>query len=206
MKFRLAIVGLAALLLSACGYSLSSTSEMDYQHPVAGKTVPGDESAQTEPSKNKHNAAANVESPSTLESTAVESGALSDEGSADSSLQETDIEAQLNVWTMEEWEDTPLSKEEFNELLTEMIKGDEETNPFSEITLLDDYTLKVVFNNTDGESLENMLFAPIFDGVLRSLYMRSSYYQNEQQPVIQFVDSSGKLIAENTNFANLEQP
>lgn len=202
MKLRLAAVGLAALLLSACGYSHSTSSDMDIQPVHYQKTKAVDETV-------KHSgdsAASDKAAPYTLEGTADEPAAAPDKGLDAPVGQEIDIEAQLDAWTMEEWENTPLSREEFNQLLVEMIQGDDDTNPFSEIALLDDHTLKVVFNNTDGESLENMLFAPIFDGVLRSLYMRSSYYQNNQQPVIRFVDHSGKLVAENTNFANLDQP
>lgn len=199
MKLRLAAASLAILLLSACGNSHSSSSDSNQKQA-------GRQTAAVEESAKHYDEAADKATTNTLESTMDELSPVPDEQSEQAIEQEIELEAKLNMWTTEELEGVPLSKKEFNQLLTEMIEEDDEANPFREITLLDEQTLKVVFNNSDGDSLENMLIAPIFDGVLRNLYMSSTYYQNEQQPIIQFVDSSGELIAENRNFANKEQP
>lgn len=195
MKKWLAALFLATLLLSACGNGQagisSGNSNGDQQKQEAPSTDITPEQ-EMEPSHNRTDEPPEEDAANTKSQDASISNPV---------LMDQD----LGELTTEDWNSLQLSKEQFNQMLTELIEDEEENNPFKEIALLDDRTLKVVFNNSDGESFENLLFAPIFDGVLRNLYMRSSYFQNEQQPVIRFVDGSGKLIAENEDFAEFDQ-
>ncbi|MFB6367373.1 hypothetical protein ACFCP7_25650 [Paenibacillus elgii] len=108
-------------------------------------------------------------------------------------------EKKFDQLTKEEWDKIRLSKKDFNELLEELSKKDD-NSAIQKAVLIDNTTLEITLANTGGETIGNTLVVGLFDPILRELYMHSSYYKNDKQPVIRFVNSAGAVVAEHDNF------
>lgn len=132
--------------------------------------------------------------------------------SADSMEEETDTNKNIDLlnddfesFSKEDWEKIHLSKRDFKKFLKEISEKDNNTEEIPiKATLIDNKTIEVVFDNSDGESLENIISVPIYDAFIRQLYIHSSYYE-DKQPFIRFLDNDGHLIGELDDFADFEE-
>lgn len=111
----------------------------------------------------------------------------------------------LTQMTAADWEKVHLSKKDFDKLLSELGNKTDAENPFQNIAMPDDRTIEITLAPHDGGAIGNALFVGIFDPVLRNLYMHSSYYSGNKQPLIRFLDSSGNVIKENSDFVQPQQ-
>lgn len=102
----------------------------------------------------------------------------------------------LEEITAEDWEKVNLSKKQFNNWLSDLEKPNETGEIIINKTeMTDDKTISIVLNNSDGDTFENTLTAPIFDAFVRQVYKHSKYYKDEE-PTIVFSDLTGYKIAE----------
>ncbi|MBD2846293.1 hypothetical protein IDH44_13905 [Paenibacillus sp. IB182496] len=95
-----------------------------------------------------------------------------------------------------------LTKDDFRRLIEEELNDSEdEEAPFESIAMLDDRTIEAVLD-TSGEGGEiGAAFMTLFmDAILRNFYMASDFYEDGQQPLIRFLDTEGKVLAENEDF------
>ncbi|WP_096155643.1 hypothetical protein [Bacillus sp. FJAT-45066] len=95
------------------------------------------------------------------------------------------------------WNDIYLSAETFNELLFRFTEADDQGELLLERAELVEFdTVELVFNNYEGNSLENSLQAVFLDSVVRQFYKHSELYEGEE-PHIRVIDLDGLVIAEN---------
>ncbi len=98
----------------------------------------------------------------------------------------------------EDWEKINLSKKQFELFLEGLAEEDENGEiVINKAEMSDDNTIKIVFNNSDGDTLENTITAPIFDAFIREIYKHSKYFK-DNEPTILFSDLTGYTIAEIT--------
>jgi hypothetical protein len=105
---------------------------------------------------------------------------------------------ELEEITAEDWKKINLSKKQFNNWLAEMEKPDDSGQiMINKVEMTDDKTIQIKLNNSDGDTLENSMTAPILDAFIREIYKRSAYYKKDE-PKIVFTDLTGFKIAEIT--------
>lgn len=106
------------------------------------------------------------------------------------------LDQELHETTEKDWELIYLSKDDYDRLLNDLSKPDEDgVQPIADIRTHNE-EISVILNNRDGESLENLFTAPFFDTLIRRMYINSAYYQS-QQPLIKIMDLDGTILAEN---------
>lgn len=99
----------------------------------------------------------------------------------------------------EEWQQLQFTKADFDSFLSELLE--EEEGLFSDITFdADAQTIEFVLVSADGETLENQITAHFMDTMVRAFYMRSDYFDSQQQPLLRFFDAEGILILENNQL------
>ncbi|MEC1744163.1 DUF4352 domain-containing protein [Schinkia azotoformans] len=131
----------------------------------------------------------------------VEKGANEEEGTGLEALKGKDLESM----TAEDWEKVNLSKKQFDEWLSEMEKPDESGEiMINKAEMTDDKTISIVFNNSDGDTFENTMTAPIFDAFIRQIYKHSKYFKDEE-PTVVFSDLTGYKIAEISEPINFNE-
>lgn len=107
--------------------------------------------------------------------------------------------------TEEDWNKIRLSKKKFKEFLSEMEKPNENGEiAINKAELVGDNRIEITLNNSDGDTFENALTAPIMDVIIRQLYNHSDYYK-ETEPTILFKDLSGFKITENSKPIEFEE-
>ncbi|MCM3663485.1 DUF4352 domain-containing protein [Mesobacillus subterraneus] len=100
--------------------------------------------------------------------------------------------------TAEDWKKINLSKKQFKNWLAEMEKPDESGQiMINKAEITDDNTIEIKLNNSDGDTLENSMTAPILDALIREIYKHSAYYKKDEPKII-FTDLTGFKIAEIT--------
>ncbi|WP_028392141.1 DUF4352 domain-containing protein [Bacillus cihuensis] len=105
-----------------------------------------------------------------------------------------------------EWDKVYISEKTFKDLLKEFTTPDEEgVITYKDAQLKDDKTIELKVNNSDGESLENVMQAAILDTFVREFYKHSELYDDKKEPTIRTIDLSGTLIAENKKAIDYEE-
>lgn len=100
--------------------------------------------------------------------------------------------------TAEDWKKINLSKKQFKNWLAEMEKADESGQiMINKAEITDDNTIEIKLNNSDGDTLENSMTAPILDALIREIYKHSAYYKKDEPKII-YTDLTGFKIAEIT--------
>ena len=106
--------------------------------------------------------------------------------------------------TAEDWENINLSKKQFDLFLKDLSEGDENGEMvFNKAEMVNDSTIEIIFNNSDGDALVNTFTAPILDASIRELYKHSAYFKNEE-PTIIYSDLTGFEIAKITEQIDLD--
>ncbi|GAA3407805.1 hypothetical protein ACFFNY_11415 [Paenibacillus hodogayensis] len=111
----------------------------------------------------------------------------------------------LGELTAADWDKLHLSKKDFDKLLAGLDRTAEPESPFQKISMPNGSTLEITLAPNDVGEFGNALLVGIFDPILRNLYMHSSYYTGNKQPLIRFLDSSGSVIKENSDFIQPKQ-
>ncbi|WP_394136818.1 DUF4352 domain-containing protein [Cytobacillus oceanisediminis] len=131
-----------------------------------------------------------VEDPKSEEKTSASDS--KEEGTGLESLKGKDLEE----ITAEDWEKVNLSKKQFENWLKEMEKPDDSGEiMINKAEMTDDKTINITFNNSDGDTLENSMTAPIMDAFIREVYKHSAFYKKDE-PTIVYSDLTGYKIAE----------
>lgn len=108
------------------------------------------------------------------------------------------LEENLEDITPEEWDSLQLSKADFNHFLKSLKETPSKTmQELADVEIADE-TIHVTINNTEGNSLDNVIAAPFIDTWIRQAFIHSDYF-DDQQPVIRISDLSGELIAEQSD-------
>ncbi|EZH67935.1 hypothetical protein DH09_08445 [Bacillaceae bacterium JMAK1] len=106
-----------------------------------------------------------------------------------------DLEAQ-------DWDSVYIAKRDFDLILKEMIESAEEHDlDIQDIKMVSDDHIEVIYNFTDEEAIMHGFILAFVDGLTRSLYLSSGYY-NGEQPLISYYDLNGELIGELHDFAD----
>lgn len=106
----------------------------------------------------------------------------------------------LNQMTPSDWDKIHLSKKDFDKFLAEMAAAKDDKSPFTKMTMPNDHTIEITVDMKEGGKLGEAMVVGVFDPLLRNVYMHSSYYKNDKQPLIRFLDTSGNVIKESSEM------
>ncbi|RNF38363.1 hypothetical protein [Planococcus salinus] len=114
----------------------------------------------------------------------------------DESCNQELLKQDLHDISDQEWEVIYLSKNDFDQYLSDLSKAGEAGMQLVANVKMNQGEIIITLNNRDGESLDNLFAAPYFDTLIRRLYVNSAYFDN-QQPTIIVKDLNGTVLAEN---------
>lgn len=112
----------------------------------------------------------------------------------------------LDEITAEDWAKINLSKKQFEEFLSTLTEPDKETGEINinKVEMLDDSTIEIILNNSDGDTFENQILSPIMDAFVREVYKHSAFYK-DKEPTIIVKDLTGYKIMENDKPLELNE-
>lgn len=115
------------------------------------------------------------------------------------------VKQELEDISAEEWESIHFSKADFDLFLSSLTqKNEEDTQEIKKIEVKSS-SIRITLNNTDGESLDNMLSAPFLDAKVRQAFLQSAYYDG-QQPTVQITDAAGTVLSDTDKPLELVMP
>lgn len=115
------------------------------------------------------------------------------------------LDQELENISAEEWESIHLSEADFDRFLSGLPEKDEKG--FQEISevAMKGTDIRIVLNNTSGDTLDNLLSAPFLDAKVRQAYLQSAYFDG-QQPAIQITDAAGTVLSDTDEPLDFVKP
>lgn len=115
------------------------------------------------------------------------------------------LDQELEDISAEEWESMHLSETDFDQFLSSLPEKDEKGfQEISEVSMKGT-DIRIVLNNTNGDTLDNLLSAPFLDAKVRQAYLQSAYFDG-RQPAIQIMDSAGTVLSDTDEPLDLAKP
>lgn len=115
------------------------------------------------------------------------------------------LDQELEDISAEEWESIHLSEADFDQFLSSLIQENEQG--FQEVSevAMKSADIRIVLNNSEGETLDNLLSAPFLDAKVRQAYLQSAYYDG-QQATIRITDAEGTVLSDTNEPLNFAKP
>lgn len=115
------------------------------------------------------------------------------------------LDKELEEISAADWESLHLSKSDFDQFLSGLTERSE--NGLQQVAKVEMKAedIRLVLDNNDGETLDNLMAAPFLDTKVRQAYLQSAYF-NGQQPMIVIMDGGGTVLSETNEPLELADP
>ncbi|MGJ7922326.1 DUF4352 domain-containing protein [Neobacillus sp. LXY-4] len=105
-----------------------------------------------------------------------------------------------------DWDKLYFSKQDFKEILLRITDENENGKSlYSDAELVDNKTVVLTVNNSDGASFENLIQAAVMDTFIRQFYAHTELFDDQKDPVIRSQDLAGTVIAENNGPIDFDE-
>lgn len=128
-------------------------------------------------------------------SNGIEEKTAMDSQTAQSSANLELLDQPFEEISLQEWETIHLTQEDFDLFLSKIAAEDAKGAKKVAGIKKDSDEIIITLDNSDGESLDNLMAAPFIDTEVRTAYLHSAYYEG-QQPKIIVKDLSGVVLSE----------
>lgn len=115
------------------------------------------------------------------------------------------LEQELEEISAADRESLHLTKSDFDEFLSGLSEqGEQGFEQVAKVEMKAE-NIRLVLDNADGETLDNLMAAPFLDTKVRQAYLQSDYF-NGQQPMIIIMDGGGSVLSETAEPLQLANP